>query len=283
MAIRPDLLLAHRFAEIGQRYAERDAILYALGVGLGRDPRDADDLGYLLEDRLAVLPTFAVTLASPGLWIAAPEFGVDFAKLVHVEQAAEFLTPLPRAGEVVGGARVVSLTDRGAERGAVLTLERQIREAANGALYCALRQTLLLRGDGEFGGPPAANPPSIIPERAADGAAEFATSRRAGLIYRLSGDGNPLHADPAAARRGGFEGPILHGLASYAVAGVAVSRACGRAPVDVTALQCRFSGVVFPGDRLDFRIWREAGGAVFQAFVGERRVLDRGRIAWGPA
>jgi acyl dehydratase len=104
---------------------------------------------------------------------------------------------------------------------------------------------------------------------------------RAALIYRLSGDRNPLHADPDFARRAGFERPILHGLASYALAGITIARACGYSPTKITALQSRFSGVVFPGDVLDFRVWRDKGKATFQAFVGDRKVLDQGQIAFG--
>lgn len=281
MPIRPDLLLAHTFPEARQRYAKRDSILYALGVGLGRDPCDPLDLPFLLEDRLRTLPTFAVTLGSPGMWIKAPQFGVDFAKLVHYEQAATFHAPLPSEAEAVSQARVMSVTDRGDGRGAMVILERDLRDAANGARYCTLRQTLLLRADGGFGGEPAPYAPSIIPEREPDACATFSIDPRAALIYRLSGDWNPLHADPDAARRGGFDGPILHGLASYAAAGVAVSRACGVSPERATALNCRFAGIVFPGDTLEFRIWREGESAIFQAFVGDRKALDQGLMSFG--
>src|SRR5271156_698416 len=204
MPIRPDLILAHRFPEIRHGYTARDAILYALGAGLGRDPVAPDDLLFLWEENLAVLPTFAVTLCTPGLWLRAPEFGVDFGKLVHAEQAATFPTPLPAAAETVGSARVALLADRGPARGAVGALGREIRDAASGTLYCTLRQTLFLRGDGGFGGPPAPNPPSIIPERQPDTRAEFTVDPRAALIYRLSGDPNPppIHP-PAAPPRGG--------------------------------------------------------------------------------
>jgi len=280
MPIQADLILAHRFPEIRHVYTPRDAILYALGAGLGRDPVAPDDLLFLWEANLAVLPTFAVTLCTPGLWLRAPEFGVDFGKLVHAEQAASFHAPLPAAAVTVGSARVALVADRGPGRGAVVALEREIRDAASGMLYCTLRQTLFLRGDGGFGGPPAPNPSSIIPERQLDMRAEFAVDPRAALIYRLSGDPNPLHIDPEAARRGGFDRPILHGLASYAIAGIAVSRACGLPPTRVAALQCRFSGVVFPGDELAFKIWHRDGAAVFQGFVGERKVLDQGLVSF---
>jgi len=282
MAIRPDLLLAHRFAPVRQRYDRRDAILYALGIGLGAD--DSADLPYLLEDRLTTLPTFAVTLGTPGLWIKAPEFGVDFSKLVHYEQAAEFHESLPPEGEIVGSARVAAVQDRGVDKGALVAVEREIRDAVSTTLYCTLRQTLLLRADGGFGGTPAPHQPTLISERAPDIVARFSTDRRSALIYRLSGDLNPLHSDPEAAKRAGFERPILHGLASYGVAAVAVARALGQSPARVRRLDCRFSGIVFPGDELNFRIWRTHEGAVFQAYAGERKALDQGRIAfWGPA
>jgi acyl dehydratase len=279
MPIQPERLLNHRFADIPHSYQPRDAILYALGLGLGRDPCNRGDLRYLFETDLAVLPTFAVTLASPGMWIAAPEFGVDFAKLVHLEQAARFHAPLPPAAEVVGRARVIALYDRGPGRGAVLVLERSIH-SQTGALYCTLRQTLLLRGDGGYGGATPPTTPSLIPDRTADADLTVQVSPRAALIYRLSGDKNPLHVDPDAARRAGFERPILHGLASYGMAALAVAAANGRAPVDVTAVQCRFSGVVFPGDLIDFKIWKGEGKAMFQAFVGDRKVLDQGLVAF---
>ena len=130
MPIQPDRLVGYRLPEIAQTYAPRDAILYALGVGLGHDPCAREDLKFLVEDGLEVLPTFAVTLSSPGMWIRAPEFGVDFVKLVHSEQAAWFHAPLPPEADVVGSAEVLSLTDRGPGRGAVLVLERKIRDAA---------------------------------------------------------------------------------------------------------------------------------------------------------
>ena len=281
MAIRPDLLLAHAFPEARQVYAKRDAILYALGVGLGADPTKPADLPFLLEDRLAVLPTFAVTLGSPGMWIRAPEFGVDFAKLVHYEQAAAFYPPLAPEAEIVSRARVVSVTDRGAGKGAVVVVERTISEAAGGVPLCRLEQTLLLRGDGGFGGEHPKHKPSVIPDRAADAVASYPVDPRAALIYRLSGDWNPLHADPEAAKRAGFERPILHGLASYAIAGVAVARALGLSPGALSSLACRFTGIVLPGGRLDFRIWREGKGAAFRAFVGERIALDEGFATFG--
>ena len=281
MPIQPQALLNHDFGRRAQTYDARDAILYALGVGLGQDPCDPDALAFLDERRLAVLPSFAVTLASPGMWISDPAFGVDFAKLVHYEQMAWFAEALPAGARVIGDTKVISLIDRGPDRGAMLVLERVIRDAASDALYCRLHQTLLLRGDGGFGGDIAPLRPSIIPDGDPDLTVSVSSSRRGALIYRLSGDWNPLHLDPDIAGMAGFDRPILHGLASYGMAGVAVSRACGTNAAAISALGCRFSGIVYPGDMLHLRIWRTPDGAArFQAFVGERKVLDQGQIEW---
>ncbi|OAO00812.1 hypothetical protein A8B75_17835 [Sphingomonadales bacterium EhC05] len=280
--MEPAALRSHDFGEIAQHYDARDAIIYALGLGLGQDPCDIADLPFMNETALSVLPMFAVTLCSPGMWIRQQKFGVDFNKLVHSEQMAWFPQSLPSTANVVGDAKVISLTDRGEGKGAELVLERNIRDADNGDHYCRLHQTLLLRGDGGFGGTRAERSPSIIPDSAPDIHADYEISQRAALIYRLSGDWNPLHLDPVFAKSAGFEKPILQGLASYGTAGTVVSRAFNHNPVNITRLGCRFSGVVMPGDKLDFRIWRLADDeAVFQAFVGDRKVLDQGQILWG--
>lgn len=280
MAFSAEGLLAHRFPEIRQRYTERDAILYALGVGLGTDPMDPLDLACLFETGLAVLPTMAVTLSSPGLWVKDPALGIDWVRLLHIAQSARFEAPLPPQGEVVGTARVASVIDRGAERGAEIVVERTIADAGTGQRCCVLEQTLLLRGNGGFAAEPAPRPPRTAPpDRAPDLRIPFPLSPRAALIYRLSGDWNPLHIVPETARRAGFAKPILHGLASYGAAGWVVLKALadGR-PAGLKALSMRFAGPVTPGDRLDFDLWcPDGGGDVrFQASVGERIVLDQG-------
>lgn len=275
MAIQAETLLAHSFPELRQSYTERDAILYALGVGLGADPMDERDLDYLIETRLKVLPTFAATLASPGMWIRDPQFGIDFRKLVVSSQEAEFHVPLPPAAEVKATPRVASLYDRGEGRGALLTVERAVRDAANDTHYATVRQTLLLRGDGGFDGTPAPKTDVAgVPDRAPDAREVVRISPRAALIYRLSGDLNPLHADPAFAKAAGFSQPILHGLASYAIAGNAIMRATGGS---ISRLSCRFAGVVLPGSEMVVSIWRDGDDIIFEAHVGQQRVLDQGR------
>ncbi|MDB5581630.1 MAG: hypothetical protein JWR80_6806 [Bradyrhizobium sp.] len=274
MSIQADALLAHDFGVTRQRYEPRDAILYALGIGLGERPAD---LPYVFELGLEVFPTFAVTLASPGMWINDKRFGVDFARLVHVEQKAWFHAPLPTTGEAFSTARVISLHDRGADKGALLTLERDIADAS-GSLLCTVHQKLLLRGDGGFGGSPPGRTASFIPERPADLTVTGTTSPRAALIYRLSGDWNPLHVDPAAAVAAGFPRPILHGLASYGTACAMLCQALCIEPSAVTHFGCRFSGIVYPGDTLEVAIWNTTKGAVFRASTRGRCTLDQGVI-----
>lgn len=273
MVFDPARLVGHRFAELRQHYDARDAILYALGLGLGSDPLDETDLDFLLETRLKILPTFAVTLASPGMWIRDPRFGVDFGRLVHSEQDAIFHNGLAPAGDVRATPQVALLADRGADKGAVVVIERLILDGDDRKL-ATIRQTLLLRGDGGFGGnAPAPPPPHIIPDREPDYSLAIPVSPRAALIYRLSGDWNPLHADPAVARAAGFDRPILHGLATYGITGHAIMRATGRS---LKRLACRFAGVVLPGDTLTLALWADGDLVLFEAHVAERRVLDRG-------
>ena len=278
VAIDPEALLAHDFGETRQHYTGRDAILYALGVGLGRDPVDPTDLAFLDERTLTVLPTFAVTLASPGMWLRDPRFGIDFSRLVHVEQDATFHAALPQEGEIVGTARVASLADRGPDRGAELVVERDIAEASTGRALCSLRQTLLLRGDGGFGGSPPVRSPTTASDRRADLITQVTLSPRAALIYRLSGDWNPLHLDPQTAEAAGFERPIMHGLGVYGTVAAALCRTLSRSPLALRRLACRFSGIVMPGDSLDLRIWDFGNHYAFDATVDGRRALDQGLL-----
>lgn len=274
----PEALLAHDFGETRQHYTERDAILYALGVGLGHDPVDPADLAFLDERTLSVLPTFAVTLASPGMWLRDPRFGIDFSRLVHVAQDSTFHAALPPEGEIVGTARVASLADRGPDRGAELVVERDIKEAATGRALCSLRQTLLLRGDGGYGGAPPVRSSQALPDHAPDFSTPVTLSPRAALIYRLSGDWNPLHIDPQAAQVAGFDRPIMHGLGVYGTVAAAVCRTLGRSPLALRRLACRFSGIVMPGDALNLRIWDLGHNYAFDATVNGRRVLDHGLL-----
>ncbi|HEX7127508.1 MAG TPA: MaoC/PaaZ C-terminal domain-containing protein [Thermodesulfobacteriota bacterium] len=281
MAIDYERLLALRIPDAEHRYTERDTILYALGVGLGHDPVDEAQLAFVYEPGLRVLPTMATILGYPGFWMRDLDTGIDWVRVVHGEQGLVLHRPLPASGTVVGKTRVVDVVDKGPGKGALVYAERKVYEPASGELLATLTQTTVCRGDGGFGGPPRpTRRPHPIPERAPDLACDLPTSPQAALLYRLSGDLNPLHADPAVARRAGFPRPILHGLATYGVAGHALLRTvCGYDTGRLVAMDARFSAPVFPGETIRTEIWRDGARVSFRARVVERDVvvLDNGR------
>ncbi|MGV0819062.1 MaoC/PaaZ C-terminal domain-containing protein [Martelella sp. AMO21009] len=278
MPFDAERLRAWDFGCKSQSYSARDAILYALGVGLPMTPGESPDLDFLLEDRLRVLPSFAVVLATPGMWPKNPALEIAWEKVLHMAHACRFHTPLPPAAKVESRAEITGLYDRGADKGSVCILRREVRDAGSGTLYATIDQTVAMRGNGGFGGDPLPRKPRpAMPDRAPDHVERIQTSPRAALIYRLSGDYNPLHADYDVARRAGFKAPILHGLASYGTACAVILRAfCDGDPARMRSLDLRFAGVVMPGDTLDFRCWKEEGRALFEARVGDRIVLDQG-------
>jgi acyl dehydratase len=275
MAVDPAHLLAYAIPEIVQDLTVRDTILYAVSVGLGADPLDADQLRFVYEDGLQALPTMATVLGYAGFWLKRPDTGVDWVKVVHAEQGIRIHKPLPVEGRLVGRTRVTGLVDKGAGKGTLLYSERQVTDAA-GNLVATLDQTTFLRGDGGCGGSTGpAKAPHPTPDRSPDLAVDLPTLPSQALIYRLNGDDNPLHADPAVAAKAGFPRPILHGLATFGVVGHALLKSlCGYRPDRLKAMDSRFTAPVYPGETIRTEIWRDAGGvAAFRA-----RVLDRDQI-----
>jgi acyl dehydratase len=250
MAIVTEKLLNLAIPTVEQTYTAKDAMLYALGVGLGFDPTDRNQLEFVYEKNLKVLPTFAVVLAYPGLWMRDLDTGIDAIKVVHGEQGLTLHKPLSPAGAVVGKSRVAGVVDKGEGRGALVMVERKIYAKGSGELIATVTQTAFCRGDGGFGGPSGPTPkPHELPARAPDLVCDLPTSPQAALIYRLSADINPLHADPDVAKAAGFPKPILHGLATYGVAGHALLKAaCGYDPARLKSLNARFTAPVYPGE-----------------------------------
>jgi acyl dehydratase len=274
-----DELLSHVFADIHTSYSKRDTMLYALGVGAAVDPLDLNDLRFVYEKELQALPSICCVLAHPGGWITAPKFEVNYVKLLHAEQSFQLLKPLPAEGEVIGKYRITGIVDKGADSGALLYMEKSLHEPG-GDLIGTVGSSYFLRGDGGGGnwGTPAAELP-VVPERPADGSLDLPTLPIAALIYRLSGDYNPLHADPAIARKAGFEKPILHGLCTYGVACQSLVRGPGGG--DATRLRgmgARFTKPVYPGETIRTEWWRNGSAVQFRCSSVERNlvVLDRG-------
>jgi len=266
-------LLNFPIPEVRQRVTPRDAVFYALSVGLGQDPLDKRQLDYVdAHRRLRVLPSMAVVLGHPGFWLSNPATGVDAVRLVHGEQSITLHHPLPAEGEIIGRTRVTGLVDKGEGKGALLYSEKEVIEAATGKVLAVTGSTTFLRADGGFGGPSGpVKPVNPIPESAPDITLDLPTRPEQALYYRLNGDDNPLHADPDVAERAGFPRPILHGLCTLGVVAHALLRELGNYdPAAMKSLALRFSSPVYPGETIRTEIWKNGA---FRARVVERDVV----------
>lgn len=270
-------LMATRFPQIDHAYGERDTMLYALGVGAG-DHGPGSDLDLTYEAQLVALPTMAVTLAYPGFWYRDLPCGLDHVRTVHASERFTLHRRLPVAARVTARPRVVAIHDRGEGRGALVASERTIVDVATGQALATVRQTAFCRADGGLGGPLVAPPPPHpVPDRPPDVVSDISTSPRAALIYRLSGDYNPLHLDPATASAAGFPAPILHGLSTYGYIGRRILSAFRRDVAEtIITMDCRFTGYVLPGDVLRSSFWVDGRTVSFRVAVGERTVIDNG-------
>jgi acyl dehydratase len=286
VAIDPQVVRQWAFEPVERRYAERDTILYALGLGLGQHPLDSRQLRFVYEKDLIAVPTMSVLLGHPGSWLADPRTGIDYRRVVHGEQHLEILAPLPPAGAVRCVNRVEDMVDKGVGRGALIHVSREIEDMVSSTLVARQRSVLFARGDGGFGGSATSRVDALpaSPDRSADDQFVWHTLSNQAILYRLSGDLNPLHIDPEVAQSAGFEGPILHGLSSFGIAGLAAIDAfCDHRPERLRSLDLRFSGPVYPGETLLFDLWRtDEGAGAFRARVQERDtvVLDNGRATW---
>jgi acyl dehydratase len=216
----------------------------------------------------------------PGLWLRDLDTGVDYSKVVHAGHAIELFAPLPTAGTVIGRSAVQDVIDRGEGRGALVIWTRDLLERETDMLLARITQSTLCRGDGGFGGPPRAMPDRPrIPDIAPALTVPIDVSTQAALLYRLNGDDNPLHAVPAVAREAGFQRPILHGLASFGIAGWCIAKHVhGGDAGRLCSLQCSFSAPVYPGDRLEAQLWHDGAEVRFRIRAPERAsvVIDNG-------
>ena len=281
MAIDYEKMLNWRFDPIEHDVQDKDTILYALGVGLGADVLDKTQLRFVYEENLVSLPSMATVLGYPGFWLKDPRTGVDWKRVLHGEQFLRVHKPLPAVGKFIGENKVDRLIDKGEGKGAVMFVERKLYEAATGDHLCTLSATTMLRGDGGFGGPAGSVPkPHSLPETEPSDTCDLPTLEQAALIYRLSGDRNPLHIDPQVAKTAGFERPILHGLSTYGVVCHALVRTfCDYRPERLRSFDVRFSSPVYPGETICTEMWRDGDVISFRARVVERDVvvLNNGR------
>jgi acyl dehydratase len=256
------------------QYTWKDAVLYALGVGA-----KIDELDYVYEGRgPKVLPTFAVVPSFASMISVAGELGANPMMILHGEQKIVLHRAIPPQGKLATVSEVKGIYDKG--KGALVVVEAKTSDDKGEPVFDNVF-SIFVRGEGGFGGergPEAvkADPPS----RAPDFEIVEATAPEQALLYRLSGDVNPLHADPAMAKFGGFDRPILHGLCTFGHAGRAILKgACGGDPSNLRAFGARFSGVVFPGDTLTTRGWREGHHWIVTTATQDGRVVLSNAVA----
>jgi acyl dehydratase len=285
MTIVYDKLLALKIPDSEQTYSQRDAIFYALSLGLGQNPVNADELAFVYEQNLKVLPTFPCVVAHPGFWARDLDTGIDWVKGVHGEHRLDLHKPLAPSGTLVGTTRVLDVVDKGPGKGALIFSQRKVRDKASGELLATVTQTSFCRGDGGFGGPLRPTPaPHALPDRAPDVSCDLPTRPEMALLYRWNADLNPLHADPAIAAQAGYPRPILHGLATFGVAGHAILKTmCGYDPSRFKSIAGRFSAPVYPGETIRTEMWRDGPVVSFRARIADRDVvvLNNGRAEIG--
>jgi acyl dehydratase len=282
MAIHYPDVLQERTVPKTFSYADKDVMLYALGIGFGDDPMDEAELAFVYEKALKVVPTAATVLSSSagpselapmpaGLKVSE----INYPLMLHGEQKVVLHRPLPTAGTFTTETRTVGAFDKGRDKGAVIVSETDWRDAA-GEVVVTLTSSRFCRGDGGFGGPTEGAPePHAVPKRAPDLSVDYPTRPGQALLYRLNGDRNPLHSDPAVARAAGFEVPILHGLCAYGITCRAVLQHvldydAGR----ILSHQVRFSAPVMPGETITVDIWKDAKDISFETRIKSRGVTS---------
>jgi acyl dehydratase len=273
MPIDPKKALGAELGEGKYTWTKDQVILYHLGVGAGVPPTDRGELEYTYEKNLKVLPSYGVipVFGALGGLGSTPGLSFNFAMLLHGEQDIEVHQPIPTEATVTSSGQIAGIYDKG--KAALVVLEVKTKDEAGKALFTN-RFSLFLRGEGGFGGESGPKAGNEAPTRAPDGVIASPTLPQQALIYRLSGDKNPLHADPDFAKMGGFDKPIIHGLCSYGVVCKAiVDKVLGGDVTKVARYQARFAGVGFPGETYLTSYWKEGDKILIQAKSKERDAI----------
>ncbi|MCA9883946.1 MAG: MaoC family dehydratase N-terminal domain-containing protein [Anaerolineae bacterium] len=256
-------------------FTTRDTVIYALGIGAPADWLDPDELRFVYDHspEFVAIPTMASIYSGELIrYILTGDLqGIKFnpLMLVHGEQQIDIRQPLPTSGEITCQPIISAIYDKGS--GMVVVTDVDCRNAA-GETVAMTQAAMFIRGLGDFGGDRGpSSKVNLPPDRMPDVIHEESTLTTQALLYRLSGDGNPLHADPSAAAFAGFDMPILHGLATYGFGARAVIKHyCDNNPLRFKKMQARFSRHVFPGETLVTEMWTTDDGVVFQMRVSDR-------------
>jgi acyl dehydratase len=261
--------------ENGRRfvYTDRDTMLYAIAIGLGSDPLNEADLPFVYEKHLRAVPTLA-TVVCWGAGVSTDKLGVNYSMVLHGEEEILFHRPLAAAGTIIVDSGIAEVYDKGKDKGALIIRRTVLRDERDGEPIATINRGLFARADGGCGGVKSATPaPHRMPDRSCDVSLELPSRPDQAALYRLCGDRNPLHIDPAAAAKGGFKAPILHGLCTYGVTCRAVLQAfCDYDPSRIASHAARFSAPFYPGEVLKVDLWRDGDVVSFEASVPARGV-----------
>lgn len=267
MALNYERIMAYRPGPLDASYSERDCILYALGIGIGMDPLDREQIKFVHERELVAFPTLASVLGWPGR-LTDPSFGIDAEKVVAANLKVVLHRPLRTQDKLVSYPRIVEIIDKGAGKHAIIQSARTL-VAEDGSEVATVENTSVARGHGGFGGKVTESPePHPVPDTPPDAVCDLPTPPNLALIYRLTGDENPLHVDPDSAKRSGFDRPILHGAATFGIAAHAVLRTMAEADLArLTEIEARFSRPVFPGETIRTEMWCDGANVSFRCRV----------------
>ena len=272
MTINYDEIMNLTSENVEISYSDKDSILYSLGIGLGNDPMNLNELKYVYENSQSVLPSMATNFQyhSPLLL----KTNINFIMVVHGEQRLSITNALPVSGDFIANAKVIGCYDKGPARGAIIEVETTVKNRKNNEEICKLVSTTFARGDGGFGGPDSPKKEIFIPDGEPDYVSEVSTKPDQALIFRLSGDYNPLHSDPNFAKAAGFEKPILHGMCTYGIACRSlVDKICENDASKLKRFDCRFSSPVYPGETIITEMWKKDKMIYFNSKVKERDKL----------
>jgi len=261
--------------ENGRRftYDVRDTMLYSLAIGMGQDPLNADELPFVYERDLRAVPSLA-TVVCWGAGVSTDRLGVNYKMVLHGEEEIIFHRPMPVAATILTDSGIAEVFDKGADKGAVIQRRTVLRDEADGGLIATINRMIFARADGGCGGATSAAPvPHPVPDRTPDVSLDFVSRGEQAALYRLCGDRNPLHIDPAVAAQASFRAPILHGLCNYGVACRAVLQAyCAFDPTRIYSHAARFSAPFYPGETLRVDMWRDGDIVSYEASVPARGV-----------